>query len=472
MKRYIFLAFALALLLCGCTGNEPVPTTLPTAAPTIATEAPVWEPYSGSSRNYIYFHTEERDLKWEEDVIYFADNYLEYYPLLTHFPSRIEIDTEVEYSDKFYDPELRRQFIDQINGLIPQIPELTDKEILYTLQRMLAQLKDAHTSLNIEWENLYPIGFQEFEEEGEQVFYVTLAPEKYEHILMHTLSGINGVPLAEVIERLRPYISTENEYCLMHSISGGSSFGLLSNRDLLDIVGITDGTTAVYNLINSRGRAIDIEIDSYPAEDAVALDFCGHTHPGAYPEIYGEDLPNYFYRWTETDRMMYVRVNEFVSDYSYTFYDLGNDVIRELRDHGGAKKLVVDLRRNPGGYVFEGYVEFISALGRMDYESLYVLIDEGTFSGGVLMATKIKKQFPEAILAGTPAGQPPNFFAKNDDTEYVLPNSGVICRMPQAYLLNMEDYPYDALMPDLPVSPTVTDYIYCFDTILETVKAQ
>ena len=204
MKRYIFLVFTLALLLCGCTGNEPVPTTLPTVAPTIATEAPVWEPYSGSSRNYIYFHTEERDLKWEEDVIYFADNYLEYYPLLTHFPSRIEIDTEVEYSDKFYNPELRRQFIDQINGLIPQIPELTDKEILYTLQRMLAQLKDAHTSLNIEWENLYPIGFQEFEEEGEQVFYVTLAPEKYEHILMHTLSGINQeVLLVEVYDLCR-----------------------------------------------------------------------------------------------------------------------------------------------------------------------------------------------------------------------------------------------------------------------------
>ena len=170
--------------------------------------------------------------------------------------------------------------------------------------------------------------------------------------------------------------------------------------------------------------------------------------------------------------MMYVRINEFDYMDDYTFLQFGNDIIRELREQGGAKKLVIDLRRNPGGYQFYGYPEFINALQRMEFDSLYVLIDQGSFSCAVITAGEIKKAFPAAVLVGTPAGQPANFFAGMNLEDYALPNSGVLCPMPLNYYRVLPENHDDALMPDILVYPTVSDYIHCIDTILEAVKAQ
>lgn len=474
MKR-LFVCMIALMLLCGCTAQSAeteAPTTPPTSQP-VETQA-VWVPYDGNSKHYTYFHTDERDRAWEEDVIFFGDSYLKEYPLLTPFPSRIEYGIEVEYIEDFYDEAMRLTFLEQINALIQQIPQLSDTEILYELQRMVAQLQDAHTSLNIEWKQIYPIGFQEFWEDGEAVFYVTVVPEKYDYALMCILTGINGIPLEEVIQQLSPYVSAENQYCLLHTLSGGSMYGVLSNRELLEITGIAENDRIIYNLQTDAGLTFDLKLNSADADTLADMDLIGHTHGGAYPEIYAEAGENqsYFYRWMKEDRMMYVRVNEFISMPEYSFFALGNDVIRELREAGGVEKLVVDLRRNPGGYRFYGYQEFINALSRMEFDSLYVLIDEATFSGGILMASQIKSQFPDTVLVGTPAGQPPNFFASMNDEDYVLPNSGVLCRMPTAFLCTMPDYEHDALMPDLIVYPTVRDYMLCIDTILEAVKAQ
>lgn len=473
MKFRLFPLLA-ALFFCSCTvqPTESQPPATLSAAESVQTES-VWVPYDGNSNGYVYYNSSPRDADWEEDILFFGDSYLEEYPLLTHFPSRIEQGVDVTYSDAFYDPALRQTFLDRINQLIQNVSNLSDNEILYELQRTVALLEDAHTSVSIPWEEIYPIGFQEFQEDDQTVFYVTLVPEKYEYALGCTLTGINGIPLEEVIQRLRPYISTENEYWMRYQLSGGSSIGELANTALLEVAGIVQGGKAAYNLLTASGLAFDLKLERTQSEEIDGSDLVGITHYQVYPQIYGgSDMPNYFYRWEEDADMLYVRVNEFVSMESYSFYDLGNDVIRELRDAGGAKKLVIDLRRNPGGYQFYGYAEFITALARMDYEALYVLIDEGTFSGGILMAARIKAQFPDAILVGTPAGQPPNFFASMNDTDYVMPNCDILCRMPTAFHQDLPDYPYDALMPDLTVYPTWDDYSNCIDTILEAVKAQ
>ena len=44
--------------------------------------------------------------------------------------------------------------------------------------------------------------------------------------------------------------------------------------------------------------------------------------------------------------------------------------------------------------------------------------------------------------------------------------------MPLNYYRVLPENHDDALMPDILVYPTVSDYIHCIDTILEAVKAQ
>lgn len=470
MKKLLSFLLILSLLLCGCTG-QPEPTTVPTAQAPTETQS-VWIPYDGTSKNYVYLYEDDRERDWEEDILYFGDVYLKEYPALTHFPSRIDLGIEIVYSDEFYDPQLRQTFLDGINSLIPRIPELSDMAILYEIQRLLALLQDAHTSLWIEGEHGFPIGFQEFYEDGEYVFYVTLLPAEKSHALFTTLTGINDIPLEEVIERLRPYVSTENDYYLLDYLSGGSSLGGLASPELLQAAGIAEGDTVVYNLMSEIGLPLRLKLKSQTYEELMELDFTGHTHAGAYPEIYGEDDAAFFYKWMENDTLMYVRINEFEYMENYTFLQFGNDIIRELREKGGAEKMVVDLRRNPGGYQFYGYSEFINALSRMEFDFLYVLIDQGSTSCSVITAGEIKKAFPDAVLVGTPAGQPANFFAGMNLTDYALPNSGVLCPMPLEYYRVLPDNHDDALMPELTVYPTIRDYLMGIDTILEAVKAQ
>lgn len=484
MKKWTCILLAI-LILCGCStkseSEQPDPATLPPQTEPTAevvetqppeTEAP-WSPYAGTSKGYVFYHTLERDQNWEEDIIYLGDSYLNNFHTLTRFASRFELIDGVEYSDEFYDPEFRQEFIDQINLLIPQIPDLSDTQILYELQRIVATLNDAHTSVSIPFEDYIPIGFEVFYEDGEPVYRATYLPTKYEYAMFTSLTGINGIPLDEVIARLKPYISHENEYLLSALLSGSGYPGYLSCTDLLVITGIMEDPedTVRYDLVYPGGVPFKLKMESCTVEESAKTDCVGWTHDMAYPDIYQDPEKDFYhYRLLAEDDMMYVRFNEFTPMEDYPVLNLGNDILREIRDAGGVEKLVVDLRRNPGGSKSLGFPEFITVLKRLDVAQIYVLIDQGTFSCAMVMATQIKHHIPDAILVGTPAGQPPNFYAGMYDGDYTMPNCGIICRVPTAYYRMMPDYEFDALMPDITVYPTLEDYYSGIDTILEAVK--
>lgn len=484
MKKWICLFLAL-LTLCGCTAKsesaQTDSTTLPSqtepAAEAVETQPPEteapWSPYTGTSKGYVYCYPEGRDRDWEEDVIYVGDNYLKNFHALTHFPSRIQMIGDVEYTDEFYDPDLRQSFIDQLNELILQIPQLSDTEILYELQRILALLKDVHTGIDLPTEDLFPIGFEVFFENDELVYRVTYLPSKYEYAMFARLVGINNIPLDEIIERMKPYLPHENQYCLAYMLSGNGYPGWLSCRDLLLITGVIDDPDDAvrYNLQYFGGVPETIKLKSVNTEEFATFRASGWTHAMAYPDIYGEsDTQFYFYKMMPEADMLYVRFNEFSPMPEYPILNFGNDILREVRDTGGVDKLVVDLRRNPGGAQTLGFPEFITILKRLDVDQIYVLTDQGTFSCAIIMASQIKQAIPEVILMGTPAGQAPNFYAGLYENDYTMPNSGITCNIPTAYYRMIPDYAHEALMPDIPVYPTLEDYAEGIDTVLEAVK--
>ena len=472
MKKIIVFLLLITLALSGCT---PAATPPETTAPTeTAVTEPVWAGYSGTSKGYIYLHSDQRDHAWEEDILYFAGTYLDNYGLLTHFPSRVEYVDDVEYEDYLYDPDMRDTVIEEINILIPRIPELTDTEILYELQRIVALLRDAHASLIIDNGTYFPICFEPFYEEDEWVYRVSFILNGNDEAVMCTLAGINNISIDEVINRIRPYLSYENEQFLVDQVSGYYHPGSIAEAELLRVCGIIgpDDKEATYNLITETGENLDVTLRSFNVDQIPHLDMVGMPHIFVYPSIYRYYETSYFYEMHPEENMVYVRVNEFEVMPDYTFLDLGNEIIKDVREAGGMEKIIIDLRRNPGGYQFLGYPEFIRALERMDIEDIYVLVDQGTFSCSILMASNIKYYFPEAIIIGTPAGQPPNFYASIWPEGYVMPNCQVECRLPTAFHNIFPDYEYDALMPDLIVYPTFSDYMNGIDTILDAAKAQ
>ena len=455
--------------------TQPPQTAPATEAPETQppeTEAP-WSPYTGTSKGYVYRYPEGRDRDWEEDVIYVGDNYLKNFHSLTHFPSRIQLIGDVEYTDEFYDPDLRQTFIDQLNDLILQIPQLSDTDILYELQRILVLLKDAHTNISLPTDQIFPIGFEMFHENEELVYRVTYLPREYEYAMFSRLVGINDIPLEDIIQRMTPYLPHENQYCLAYILSGSGYPGWLSCRDLLRITGVIDehDEEVRYQLQYFGGVSETIKLKSLSSEEFTTFRASGWTHHMAYPDIYADsDTQFYHYKMMPEADMLYVRFNRFTPMADYPILNFGNDILREVRNAEGVEKLVVDLRRNPGGAQTLGFPEFITVLQRLDADQIYVLIDHGTFSCAIILASQIKQAIPEVILVGTPAGQPPNFYGGLYEDDYAMPNSGIICNIPTAYYRMIPDYPYEALMPDLPVYPTVEDYAAGIDTILEAVK--
>lgn len=483
MKQYqklFSLLFVIILLfsLAACAGlpdsGSPLPeTTTDTTPETTEETIPQWSPYKGqSSRGYVYYYESGRNRDWEEDIIYMADNYTWDYAQLTSFDSRIEWPGDVEYSDQFYNEELRETFLAEINALILRIPELTDNEILYELQRIVALLHDAHSSIYLPAADSVAASFQPFYVDGELDVRAVYLPEQYRHVMFGKLTAINGFTVEEVMEKALPYLSYENEYWAVNLMFGIFGPEYAANPEFLQIIGISpkgaEGVT--YSFLTEGGQAVDVEL-----------------YPLSSPKMYGQSMiPGYTCNWVyelmyrdRQDRMywheeiapgtVYIRINEFEEDPNYTFLTLGNEILAQDRDRGGTRKVIVDVRDNPGGYQFLGYGQLITVLQRMDVQNIYVLIDGNTFSNGIIMAGSIKREIPEAIIVGTPGGQPANFFAGMYDGDYVMPNCGVICRIPTAWIVSLPDFEGEALMPDVVVWPTLADYKNHTDTILQAV---
>ena len=130
MKKFLSLILVLSLFLClvACDGSNQPPTEPPTE-PTVTEPAPTepqWPGYTGPKGEYTYFHEEERDAQWEEDVVYFANSYLSKHPLLSNRQYLIYYPLEKTGDGKFYNETMRQNFIDGINKLIPEISQLTD----------------------------------------------------------------------------------------------------------------------------------------------------------------------------------------------------------------------------------------------------------------------------------------------------------------------------------------------------------
>lgn len=464
-----------AVLLSGCTllplelAEHPTETTAPTV-PTEPTEPEKeWPGFHGTAYKYVYLYEDGRERDWEEDLVYMASNYIDDYGRISRFPFRIETEDDVIYSDEFFEPELQQYWIEETNAMIRDIPNMTDTELLYRIQKLVATLEDAHATIYLPESKTFPIGFIPFfRADGFDIRAVVL-PRKHEEYLLCKLVEVNGIPLEEVITRLEPYVSYENEYWMLTTMFHYFNDSFVTVEDILVITGIQEkGKPVTYTLETSDGETVRLEMKSVRNVDYDALTAILPYH--SYEQMSKNLDQYYWYEYFPQEDTIYLRINEFTQDDSYTFLNLGNDILRDVRNNGGdLDKLIVDLRDNPGGSTFAGYHEFINVIKRIEVAHVYVLVDNSTFSNGIIMAATIKREIPGAYLVGTPAGQPPNFCAGMSDGDFVMPNCDVIIRMPTAYYRTLPDYEGDTLMPDIVIYPKVEDYAAGVDTILENV---
>lgn len=428
--------------------------------------------------DYEFIYDDERDRAWEEDVIFLAQT------VLGKHPKVFEDVHWVKYSKDwssgylpvniYYDVVLRNELIDQIRELISKIPEISDRAIQYELMRIVALLDDAHSSIYWAKGDRFPISLKVLYVGGDAGIYVVEAPEEYSDLLYTRLVCVNSIPVKEIVYDLMDYVSSENEYLSATEVIDQRSGSFLTWIDSLCAVGVMEEgeRTAELSFQDATGQVITLTMDAVTVDEFKEMDMTSGVFTSeAYLDCEDKVQSYYWYTRMEDENTYYLRITQFRDNEAYPFTTFFNDIMLQLYDAEKPQKVIIDLRGNGGGKVlWQMTNDFFGRLDGANTDGIYILLDELSCSASVIMSCLIKQGVDDAVIVGTPAGQPPDFFT--GQAYETLPNSGLGFQISACYAVTWKDYEYDALMPDVTVYQTLEDYQLGVDTVLKYVLGQ
>ena len=158
-----------------------------------------------------------------------------------------------------------------------------------------------------------------------------------------------------------------------------------------------------------------------------------------------------------TDGVLYLSLDDMDDVPGETFEALTREVFAAL-EPAGARRLVVDLRRNGGGNNFFGEA-LRKGIGRSHVNrpgGLYVLIGPQTFSAAQNLANRLERE-TFATFVGEPTGGAPNHYGDaRIQAGAVTGLTAMVSSLPW-----FDSYPQDRrpwILPDLPVPETGEDW--------------
>ncbi|MBM3727005.1 MAG: hypothetical protein FJW40_16480 [Acidobacteria bacterium] len=119
-----------------------------------------------------------------------------------------------------------------IGALREKVPAATDVELAMELARILALARDGHTFLNLRSSTLFTfcqIRVAWFEEG----WVITAAPAEFPDLAGTVIRKIDDTPIEEVIEKVRPFVSHENEWWFRSQVAS-----YLASPEILRAVGV------------------------------------------------------------------------------------------------------------------------------------------------------------------------------------------------------------------------------------------
>ena len=382
---------------------------------------------------------------------------------------------------KAEDEALRNTFLEEVNLLILSIPTRSDKEIIISLQKIAALLHDAHTVVDTSTDSFLGIFAGPLHTQTGMVYGILMARKEYESLLMSRLDGINGVPIEEIMERLRPLVSYD---CEIHYQDRACSYSYLSDPDVLRYIGVMgpedmavlsltglDGKAYEYTVRASSTKTWDwndyVEYVSGTGNDSsdMGIYTCGASNF----IIYGTE--KYWYETLADGKAVYIRLNSCPSDENtISFFEEAFSSV----DLAELEKVIIDFRFNSGGdaSLGGGFGKLLTLIKATDAD-VYVLINGTSMSAGTAIPALLKRYAPKVTLVGAPSGQGVRCFSymslNNSDA---LPNSGLLIYCSQMYSDSWPGYDEPTLMPDVEIEQTFEDYQNGIDSVLKYVLGQ
>jgi Peptidase family S41 len=357
----------------------------------------------------------------------------------------------------------RAAFQRAVDDLVARLPELTRDEAVVAVMKLvaLAGARNGHTAVfplgaNARPFHLYPFQAYRF---ADGLFVIGEVGAR--GLVGSKLLAVEGMPVAEVEERIRPAVSRDNDWDLAARLPE-----YLVTAEVLHGTGVTPTAGSARFTFERDGARREATLEPVGAGTYTsAFGYGGRINP--VPSLSASRQPPYLRfagreRWIATfdrGRTLYAGYNHTTSAY---------ELVRGLLRRSQAKKvrrIVVDLRLNPGGDNTQ-YYDLLEALRRREVSRggrLRVLIGRHTYSAAGNLAADVDTS-TRATLVGEPTGGSPSNWG--DSTQVPLPSLGLTAYVATSYQ-QFGDEAALATEPDVRVALTSADYFAGRDPVLE-----
>jgi hypothetical protein len=386
---------------------------------------------------------EERNLLLTEDINYFKKE------LPKHHKNLFAKITKEEFND-------------MTDQLIDNIDQLGNKQVFVELNKIVASVGDAHTSINYFDGYSYPLQFWILNGR----VYVVNADTDLEEMMFSQVLKIDGVDIDTIIEQLTTIISHENESWVLAMLPN-----YLQSPVFLYGLGIVKNETEAVFTVEKDGVVKDYTVSTL--EYGESTEYVNTTTDDV---LLGKYDKYYDYEYLTDDKALYLEYNVCANMEDVSFAELNNEMMNMIEQED-ADKIIIDLRNNSGGNseILNPFTKRLhNYLNKNANVKVYILVGRSTFSSGMFAIYRIKEVAPEAISVGEPTGGALDCYG--DVRTLTLPNSQIPVGYSTKYFEFTKSFRYKnvgvgTFLPDIALLPTIEDYQSGNDVVLNYVLA-
>ncbi len=354
-----------------------------------------------------------------------------------------------------YHSVTRERMRAEVDGLVRRAPSLSRPELVVGLMRVVGLLgdRDGHSGLypldphHPRTLHAYPLKVYWFPDG----LYVIDAADR--RLVGARLTSIEDVPVDDVIARLRPLMTRDNESTIRMRLPG-----FVVGAEVLQGLGIGDGGAVRFGFADGRSATLEpLTVLGYV--NRFRFEWQVERPSGRQPLwLQRQDEPQWL-RLIDRGRAVYLGYHG-VTNGAYATAER----LVKLARRPKVRRVVIDVRMNGGGDNTT-YGPLVAALQRPAIgRKSVVLTGRVTFSAAGNFVAEVEAR-TRARLIGEPRGGAPNQWG--DNTVIELPVAGLALRLANQYVLvTREDDLRATIEPDVRVDLTAADFFAGRDPVL------
>lgn len=340
---------------------------------------------------------------------------------------------------------------------------LSDNEIRVKMMQYLKRVGGGHTGMRglLRYYRSLPLVAAVFDEG----IFVRTSIAAHTSIIGQQIIAIDGVPIGEVIQRLRSILPEDN-----------SQTPKMFLPDVLIIPGILQGlkitisdSIATLTLRDEKGKTTTVRLEVQETRPVfLAVE---QVHRFALPLYMQHNDSVYWAKQLPAIQTLYVQFNTVRNMPGYPLDSFASRIRRALMDER-INNLVIDIRNNQGGnsFLYNSLLNAIIGNTRINRRGrLFIIIGPKTFSAAQNFATDLAR-LSEAMFVGEATGSSPNNIGET--TLIRLPYSGMTASVSSLYW--QHSWPTDYrqwITPDLPAPLSFTAFKKGEDPAMKVIEA-